>query len=201
MSKITNTGVFIVEGSAAAADVAGSSQIWVKSDAPSSLYHTDDAGTDFRINGTTVSAQQATTSLAARDFTGIPAGCKQIVLMIVGVSTSGSSVPIIQLGDSDGFETSGYLGGVGDEAGIGNFTDGFKFNRGWASSLVAHGSVIFNLQTANVWAASGCISFESAAFGVLGGTKSLTGELTQLRITTQGGSDTFDAGAASIQFQ
>ena len=78
MAKITNTGVFIAEGSAAAADVAGSSQIWVKSDTPSSLYHTDDAGTDFRINGITVSAEQSPTSGTSVDFTGIPSGVRNI---------------------------------------------------------------------------------------------------------------------------
>lgn len=44
-------GLFLEEASAAAADVAGQGQIWVKDDTPNSLYFTDDAGTDFLISG------------------------------------------------------------------------------------------------------------------------------------------------------
>ena len=124
MAKVTNTGVHIVEGSAAAADTGGEGQIWVKSDTPSSLYHTDDAGTDFRINGTTVSAEQATTSGTSIDFTGIPAGVKRVTLLGHSVSGSGTDEFMVQLGDSGGIETSGYLGRYGRISGTGAATEG-----------------------------------------------------------------------------
>lgn len=41
--------VFINEASAAAADVAGDGQFWVKDDAPNTPQFTDDAGTDFNL--------------------------------------------------------------------------------------------------------------------------------------------------------
>ena len=71
MAKITNTGVHIVEGSAAISDTGGEGQIWVKSDAPSSLYHTDDAGNDIRMGGFMVTAEVATTSGNSVAVTGL----------------------------------------------------------------------------------------------------------------------------------
>ena len=48
----------------------------------------------------------ASTSGASIDFTGIPSGVRRIAINYSGVSTSGTSVMIVQLGDSGGFETS-----------------------------------------------------------------------------------------------
>ena len=206
MSKITNTGVFIPEGSAAAADVAGSSQIWTKSDVPSSLYHTDDAGTDFRINGTTVSAEQATTSGTSIDFTGIPVGVKRVTLLCNSVSVSGGNEFLVQLGDSGGVETSGYLSRYGRISGASPATEGstagfIMFND---DAPLLHEIVVdIYLQDAtnNTWVGMFIEAVNSTtimAYG--GGSKSLGGTLDRIRLTTAAGSETFDAGAASIQF-
>ena len=44
------------------------------------------------------------------EFAGIPSGVKRITVMLNGVSTSSTSPMQIQLGDSGGYETSGYNG-------------------------------------------------------------------------------------------
>ena len=206
MAKITNTGVHIVEGSAAASDTGGESQIWVKDDTPSSLYHTDDAGTDFRINGTTVSAEQATTSGTSIDFTGIPPGVKRVTLLGHSVSGSGTDEFMVQLGDSGGIETSGYLGRYGRISGTGAATEGstaglIMFND--AAALLNEIVVQLWLQDAtnNTWASAHVITVQSTTIMSWGGgTKSLDGTLDRIRLTHVSGSDTFDAGAASIQF-
>ena len=206
MAKITNTGVHIVEGSAAAADTGGEGQIWVKSDTPSSLYHTDDAGTDFRINGTTVSAEQATTSGTSIDFTGIPAGVKRVTLLGHSVSGCGTDEFMVQLGDSGGIETSGYLGRYGRISGTGAATEGstaglIMFND--AAALLNEIVVQLWLQDAtnNTWASAHVITVQSTTIMSWGGgTKALSGTLDRIRLTHVSGSDTFDAGAASIQF-
>ena len=206
MSKITNTGVHIVEGASASADTAGEGQIWVKSDTPSSLYHTDDAGTDFRINGTTVSAEQATTSGTSIDFTGIPAGVKRVTLLGHSVSGSGTDEFMVQLGDSGGIETSGYLGRYGRISGTGAATEGstaglIMFND--AAALLNEIVVQLWLQDAtnNTWASAHVITVQSTTIMSWGGgTKALSGTLDRIRLTHVSGSDTFDAGAASIQF-
>ena len=206
MAKITNTGVHIVEGSAADADTGGEGQIWVKSDTPSSLYHTDDAGTDFRINGTTVSAEQATTSGTSIDFTGIPAGVKRVTLLGHSVSGSGTDEFMVQLGDSGGIETSGYLSRYGRISGTGAATEGstaglIMFND--AAALLNEIVVQLWLQDAtnNTWASAHVITVQSTTIMSWGGgTKALSGTLDRIRLTHVSGSDTFDAGAASIQF-
>jgi len=207
MSKITNKGVHIVEGSAAAADTGGEGQIWVKSDTPSSLYHTDDAGTDFRINGTTVSAEQATTSGTSIDFTGIPAGVKRVTLLGHSVSGSGTDEFMVQLGDSGGIETSGYLGRYGRISGTGAATEGstaglIMFND--AAALLNEIVVQLWLQDAtnNTWASAHVITVQSTTIMSWGGgTKALSGTLDRIRLSHINGSDTFDAGAVSIQYQ
>jgi len=62
MAKITNVGVHIVESADAAADVAGSGQIWVDNQTPNQLKFTDDAGTDFGLSPSFISAQQTVTA-------------------------------------------------------------------------------------------------------------------------------------------
>jgi hypothetical protein len=52
--------MFYVEKAAAAIDVPGDGQVWVRSDTPNSLMFTDDAGTDFVIGGSLVSFLSAT---------------------------------------------------------------------------------------------------------------------------------------------
>jgi len=207
MAKITNTGVHIAEGSAAISDTAGESQIWVKSDTPSSLYHTDDAGTDFRINGTTVSAEQATTSGTSIDFTGIPAGVKRVTLLAQSMSGSGTSEFLVQLGDSGGIETTGYLSRYNRTSGTGVATEGstagfILFND--AAALLHEIVVDIYLQDVanNTWVGMFIEAVQSTTIMAYGaGSKSLSGTLDRIRLTHVNGSDTFDAGAASIQFQ
>jgi hypothetical protein len=203
MSKITNTSVFIPEGASAATDVAGSGQIWVKSDAPSSLYHTDDAGTDHRINGITLTAEQATTSTTAIDFTGIPVGVKRITVMLDGVSTDGSSVLGVQLGDTDGFETSGYVA-VGESVSTSAaFTTLFPFAQNSSAAATYNGAMVLTLQNSstNTWTWHGNVGRSDAVVTVQGcGIKPLSAVLDSVRLTTVSADD-FDAGACSISYE
>ena len=207
MAKITNTGVHIVEGSAAATDTGGEGQIWVKSDTPSSLYHTDDAGTDHRINGIHLMSESTTTGGTTLDFTGIPPGVKQIALMLVQVSTSGSSDFIVQLGDSGGFETSGYKGGVLHAGGNENYSEeGFDVTKLSEASNSITGMFILSLEdsTNNTWTEMHVVNINpgesQTAHGC--GSKTLSGELTQIRLTAVNGSDTIDSNAGiNISYQ
>ena len=68
--------VFIEEIAAAAADVAGSGQVWVKNDAPCTLWFTDDAGADTEITsaihdnvaGEIVAIAEKTAPISADEF-------------------------------------------------------------------------------------------------------------------------------------
>jgi hypothetical protein len=148
----------------------------------------------------------ASTSGTYIDFTSIPSWVKRITVNFVGVSTSGASSWIIQLGDSGGIETSGYLGASSLIAGsvtTTGFTNGFGMAHNDAAS-VAHGSIVISLVDASTytWSAAGTVAKSDAAqVMVTAGSKSLSAALDQVRITTSGGSDTFDAGKINILYE
>ena len=206
MAKITNTGVHIVEGSAAISDTGGEGQIWVKSDTPCSLYYTGDTGIDNRISGITLNAEIDSSSGAqSYDVTGIPPGVKRITVLFAGVSTSGTEKPMIQLGTGGSPTTSGYLGGADfDDGGSAiNLGAGFQFNS-WNASYTAHGFFSFWLEDAtnNVWVSRGQV-FDSASASnnrKYAGSVPLSGTLDMLRIKNTG-TNTFDAGGIGVQFE
>jgi hypothetical protein len=151
---------------------------------------------------------QNTTSGTNVDFTGIPSWAKRITLMLSGVSTSGTNNWLIQIGTSSGVESSGYLG-VGAYLGATpsgtNYTTGFGlFITG--ATHVMHGTIVLTLlsATANTWTCSGSLGGTGAAAGYIystAGAKSLTGTLDRVRLTTVGGTDTFDAGSVNIMYE
>ena len=62
--------------------------------------------------GIKLSTRQATTSGTAINFTGIPTLTKRITIMFNEVSTSGTSALVVQIGDTDGIETTVYVSTV-----------------------------------------------------------------------------------------
>lgn len=160
------------------------------------------------VPGATLATPQASTSGTAIDFTSIPSGAKKITVMFNGVSTSGSSNVQIQIGDSGGVETSGYFSGafgVNASAFGGGVTSasGFLLYQ-TAAAVVAYGSVTLSLMdsTNNTWTANGSFvkddTIDSGYF--CSGAKSLSATLDRVRITTENGTDTFDAGTINIQW-
>ena len=150
----------------------------------------------------------ATTSGTSIDFTSIPAGVKRISVHFVGVSTNGGSDYLIQIGDTGGIETSGYLGSSGRLVTGTNglaYTAGFAINNGTqAASYVTHGSMVLSLVKSSTftWAANGVFGgSDSYTNTVSGGSKSTSAELDRVRLTTVNGSDVFDAGLVNISWE
>jgi len=147
----------------------------------------------------------AATSGTSIDFTSIPSGTKFIYISIVGVSTNGSDDIVFQLGDSGGIETSGYLGSssqLDSTPTVSLATDGFHISSG-GSGHVRHGTLILVREnsSSNTWVASGNWSrSDSSQCHTAAGSKSLSGELDRVRMTTSGGSNTFDLGEINITF-
>jgi hypothetical protein len=180
----------------------------------------DTSGTiELQSNGTTkltvsstgaygqlVSATAQTASSTAVDFTSIPSWVKRITVMFSEVSTNGTSVVQIQLGDSGGFETTGYLC-VASNIGASSlsstaFTSGIAVLQATQAGYALQGSVKFEKIDGNTWVANGVLSFSGAtAIGLTGGRKTLSDTLTQVRITTVNGTDTFDAGTINILYE
>jgi hypothetical protein len=153
------------------------------------------------VSGTAV----ASTSGTSIDFTSIPSWVKRITVMFTGVSTSGTSNWLIQLGDSGGVENTGYVSGstsTTTSSGISTSTAGFILRFGNAS-CAGNGSAIFNPLSGNVWVGQGAFYDASGTQGIvtLSGSKTLSDVLTQVRITTVSGTDTFDAGSINILYE
>lgn len=152
---------------------------------------------------------QASTSGTSIDFTSIPSWVKRITVMFNGVSTSGTSAPIIQLGDSGGVETTSYvstaLGIQTSTAVAANSTAGFLVVTPtmYAASSTINGSVSITTLSTNLWVVAGATSREagSATGYSTAGSKSLSDTLDRIRITTVGGTDTFDAGSINILYE
>jgi len=140
------------------------------------------------------------------DFTGIPSWVKRITVMFNGVSTNGTSTPLIQLG-AGSVTTSGYLGAATAYGGVSvgsavNFTTGFAIGSFNSAANIRHGALILNNISGNIWSCNGTIAIsDSAAVGSSAGTISLAGILDRVRITTVNGTDTFDAGTINILFE
>jgi len=154
----------------------------------------------------------AATSGATKDFTGIPAGVKRVTLNLTGVSTTGNSPVVVQIGPSGGVETSGYLGcnfcsaasGFGNAAHTAYFSLTQTADGGNLASSVRNGSLTFNLLEAssNTWTVTGIISHSDVDANVFtSGSKPLAGALSIVRLTTAGGSHTFDAGKVSVSWE
>lgn len=156
--------------------------------------------------GVNLGTAVASTSGASIDFTGIPAWVRKITLSLVGVSTNGTSNIILQIGDSGGIETTGYLGAgsfAGTTVGTANYTTGIGINMGLAAGVL-HGSFTLTLvdPANNTWAVSNAFGTSNAANTFWGGgSKSTSAVLDRVRLTTVGGTDTFDAGVVNISYQ
>lgn len=157
-------------------------------------------GSSLKISNT------ATASGTAVDFTGIPSTAKRVTVMLNGVSTNGTANLLIQIGDSGGIETTGYVStSVGTAAG----------GNGATSSTA--GFVIFSNDATNSWSGNLTINlldsstFEYIASGTFtpstsvvtnsAGNKQLTTILDRLRVTTSNGTDAFDAGRLSYSYE
>lgn len=144
------------------------------------------------------------------DFTGIPSWVKRINVMMDGVSTNGSSIVLLRLGTSGGITSSGYASSVNYGTLSGQFyaSDVSGFPSGpsssFASAATQRGSIVFSSISGNNWIASGLVFSAGSSAGVtsmLAGSVSLSSVLTQVRITTVNGTDTFDAGTINISYE
>jgi hypothetical protein len=155
------------------------------------------------VRGTAI----ASTSGTSIDFTSIPSWVKRVTVMFTGVSTSGTSSWMVQLGDSGGVETTGYTSssmiittagstGANFTTGMGMFVD----NAGY----VLQGQFVLTNISSNTWVNSVILGSGTNLTGMVvwgGGTKTLSETLDRVRITTVNGTDTFDAGTINILYE
>ena len=170
------------------------------------FYGTDSAAARAQMQRITLGTAVASTSGTSIDFTSIPAWVKRITVMFNGVSLSGTSQYLIQIG-SGSVTTSGYAsaGGiyVSGTTIIATSTAGFVMrNNGSAASLTSGIMSITNISS-NSWVSSHSWGDSAAGYTGSGGGNSpaLGGTLDRVRITTVNGTDTFDAGSVNILYE
>ena len=158
------------------------------------------------INKIVLGTEQASTSGTSIDFTGIPAGVRRIKIHFVGVSTNGTSNILVQLGDAGGIENTNYVGGANSSSGASTGTNsaGFIVMLNVLATNTMSGQVVLDLEDSTdfTWTQNAnLISADALVFTNSAGYKSLSAELTQLRVTAANGTDTFDAGAINISYE
>jgi len=175
-----------------------------------SLYHDNSkkletTATGCTVTGSIVADNVGSSSLAAvspggsteANFTGIPADVRQVTVMFDELSISGNDDLLIQLGDSSGIETSGYISrSVWTNAS--ESTAGMII-RGTSSAYKWTGTMTFTrVHTSNKFLQTHTL-IDTANNGqrIGAGSKTLSGELTQLKVKPSG-SNTFDGGSVSI---
>ena len=157
------------------------------------VYNSIQSGTSVTASGTSV------------DFTSIPSWVKRITVMLSGVSTSGTSNLLIQLGDAGGVENTGYVSEAITAASTPaipavSSTAGFIVRTDNAGQTCSGMMTIATLGS-NSWVENAIFYKAAGAMNFSVGSKTTSDTLTQVRITTVNGTDTFDAGSINILYE
>lgn len=148
----------------------------------------------------TLSTAQNTTSGTSIDFTSIPSWVKRVTIMLNGVSTSGSSNPMIQIG-AGSITATGYNGGMWYSGGGATNSTGFQLSAS-AAGDTRYGILTLETLGSNLWVLSGTMYIGGPGIPAIpGGSITLSGTLDRIRLTTVGGTDTFDAGSMNISYE
>ena len=148
----------------------------------------------------------ASTSGTAIDFTSIPSWVKRITVLYSGVSTSGTSNYLVQIGSGSvtgsGYASAAFSVDGANATGISTSTAGFLTARVVTAAALFTGSIVISNITENTWVESGSLINISAGWGTTStGSLALAGVLDRVRITTTNGTDTFDAGSINILYE
>ena len=169
------------------------------------FFGTDSNASRAQLQRITQGTAVASTSGTSIDFTGLPAWVKRLTVMLNGVSTSGTSSLLVQLGDSGGIENTGYIStSITDDTGGGSLgtssTAGFVYYQD-QPSYVGYGIITIVLVSGNIWVSSHTGRMTTTNVVTGGGGKTLSDTLDRVRITTVNGTDTFDAGTVNILYE
>jgi len=146
---------------------------------------------------TTDATNGGSNDLTSVDISGFNNQHNVLTVVLDQISTSGTSALAMQLGDSGGIETTGYSGRAHNAAGtVGTSSTYYAL---CADQAILAGDNFFGTITicritSSVVVVSWVISNNTGDVFHGSGRKSLSGDLTTVRLTTAGGSDTFDAG-------
>jgi hypothetical protein len=162
-----------------------------------------------KIDGTT--AAVAVSGAADMGFAAFPSWVKRITFQFTGLSTTGTSGAVLQLGTGSEFsptwKTSGYIGAWsaaynGTASGAGTFSTGIIINNNNAATAIMSGMVTITKFEGNTWVAnmSHGRTGDNNAGMTAGGYVTLDSAVVAVRIIC-GGTNTFDAGKVSALYE
>ena len=149
--------------------------------------------------GFTRGTEQATTSGTYVTHGSIPAGTSLIHLLFNKVSQSTTVGMNVQLGDAGGIEATGYLS-TSDRTGnnLAVSTTAFLFEMAYADVSLGGVMTLARVNASHDWVVS-FLGRGRAAFNIyVGGSKTLSAELTQIKVSVVSGA--FDAGSTQILY-
>jgi len=164
---------------------------------------TGGAGT-YTISPISTGTVSGTITVVGVSFLNIPSWVKRITMIFSGLSLSGTSSLLVQLGAGSN-EITGYVstgqtltGGVGGANQ--SSTAGMIIVDGAAVNVMT-GHMILTHIGSNVWVSSHSLKATTVACVFGAGDKTLSGTLDRVRLTTVNGTDTFDAGSINILYE
>jgi hypothetical protein len=154
--------------------------------------------------GTQWTESSASLTGASQEWTGIPSTARQIIITHQGWSNASSSQHWCQIGDSGGFEATGYYTGnvfFGNATGGTDYDNQSAFIQGQATdpSTAVTGTIILSrLNNSNQWTILWHYSPSNGYLYAAVGNKALSDTLDRVRILPSTGN--FDAGIANLMY-
>jgi hypothetical protein len=148
---------------------------------------------------------QATTAGTSFPFTGIPSWAKRITIIFDSVSVTGTDNLLVQIGDSGGIETTGYVSSSTGYVAVPTIafatsTAGFIIRVASAARAIT-GLYTLDLATGTTWSGSFTGASTAGDYGITGGgTMTLSATLDRVTVTRTG-ADTFDGGQVNILYE
>ena len=152
----------------------------------------------------------ATTSGTEVEFASIPTGVKRITIVCSDVSTDGTDQILLQLGDSGGYESTGYSGAY---SWLRNVTavavaipiSGFVITKPPSAGSEFNSSIVLTRvdDATNTWVIGYTTGTSAVPFGTFNGSgsKSLTATLDRIKLMTLLGTDAFDSGKVNLFYE
>lgn len=149
---------------------------------------------------------KTTTTGTTCDFTNIPSWAKRITVMFNNVSTTGSSILLLQLCyGTTSIQTTGYTGTYDDFSSAPSAAaitqTGFPITGTRSAPSATHGTLTLSLLGSNTWCISSSLAPNPGRLSYCHGSVNVAGTVDRIRITTVNGTDTFDLGSINIMYE
>lgn len=153
-----------------------------------------------------VSLSAVTTDAGTSIPFSVPATVRKIRVVLDKVKVNGTSPLIIQLGDSGGYETSGYEGSIAGISGsfttTSNHSTGILVGTGVNPDDEVSGIIELNRISGNKWVASFNFSLSNQDYVFVGTARKETSAATdRLRLITVSGAPIFTSGSAKVEYE